>query len=246
MEGEETSGWGSWDDTKRIVRPATAEETASLAAFEAKLLAYHSGENPPPAVTPPVEETPAATPTPPAGKGKASPAKGKAKGKGKEPEPAAPAASSRPSSANAKNKVVPVGPPVSPVEVAGTSEGVLMVYARVTEPTHEIDKTHPDQTVVVTCNAVADAPKFTCESHQGKINFRPTYMLQSTWLRQMTACPLTHPLEETTDTPNHTPLTYPINVPTNHQALCIASRSPTTARSPCPSAGPWKTSSSGS
>ena len=179
-DGEDTSGWGAWDVTKRTVRPATAEETASLAAFEAKLLAYQSGDRtPPPPVTPPVEEI--ATPTPAVGKGKASPAKSKAKGKGKEPEPAPAAVPSRPSSATTKGKaVVATGPPVCPVEVAGTSQGVLMVYARVSEPAHEIDKSHPDQTVVVTCNAVADAPKFTCESHQGKINFRPTYMLQST------------------------------------------------------------------
>ena len=177
-EGEDTSGWGSWDDTKRTVRPATAEETAALAAFETQLAAYKSGDRTPlPPATPPVEEMP--TPTA-AGKGKGSPAKGKpaAKGKGKEPEPAP--VPSRPSSATTRGKAATMGPPVSPVEVAGTSEGVLMVYARVAEPVHEIDKSHPDQTVVVTCNAVADIPKFTCESHQGKINFRPTYMLQST------------------------------------------------------------------
>jgi hypothetical protein len=76
----------------------------------------------------------------------------------------------------------PSGPPQRPaVQVAGRhpSTGTLMVYAHVPEPAFEAVKGHAEQAVTVTCTAVADAPKFTCEAHNGNVNFRPTYMLQS-------------------------------------------------------------------
>ena len=60
------------------------------------------------------------------------------------------------------------------------AQGQPTVYEIVSEPIHEVVTEAVEQKVTVTCNAVADFARFKCDGQGENINFRPTYMLQST------------------------------------------------------------------